>query len=150
MGRADEAVMQQFEATFQLPQLVVHEAGGWRLSVRPGQITLGSMVLSAADGALDFASIHVEASKNLTASIAVAERVAKGLFGAVRINLACLMMKDPVVHFHVLPRYDAEIERYGQRWQDRDWPGPPTFGKVDTSTSVVDAMTEDIRGFLSA
>ena len=148
MRRADETVMEQFETTFQLPQLVVHEAGGWRLSVRPGQITLGSMVLSAADGALDFASLDVAPSEHLTASIAVAERVGTELFGAVRINLACLMMKDPVVHFHVLPRYDAEVERYGQRWHDQDWPGPPSFRKVDTPAEVRSAITADIRRFL--
>ena len=150
MAHAQRSVMQEFESAFRLPEFVVHERGGWRLSVRPGQITLGSMVLSVADGALDFTSIDGSTAQELTAACAVAERTANGLYGAVRINLACLMMKDPVVHFHVLPRYGEGVERYGQTWEDADWPGPPTFRKVETSEEVLQAVRDDIRSFLAA
>jgi diadenosine tetraphosphate (Ap4A) HIT family hydrolase len=140
---ADEVA--EFRTNFQLDELTVTEHGDWVISVRPGQITLGSMVISTSRGELDFASVGRDSGGDLTEAFTTAERLAKETFGAVRINLACLMMKDPIVHFHVLPRYDAPVERYGHTWEDADWPGPPTFGPAPTSEETLAALTADLR-----
>ena len=135
----------EFRSNFRLDELTIVEHGDWILSVRPGQITLGSMVISTGRGELDFASINPASGSDLAEAFAIAERLAKDVFGAVRINLACLMMKDPIVHFHVLPRYDREVERYGQTWLDGDWPGPPTFGPAPTTDETLAAIAADLR-----
>ena len=36
-----------------------------------------------------------------------------------------LMMVDPDVHFHVLPRYDGTRSFAGRAFGDDAWPGPP-------------------------
>jgi len=36
-----------------------------------------------------------------------------------------LMMVDPDVHFHVLPRYENPREFGGRTHNDRFWPKPP-------------------------
>jgi diadenosine tetraphosphate (Ap4A) HIT family hydrolase len=141
---ADTGTMAAFRDTFRLDGLTVHAARGWALSVRPGQLTLGSMVISSEDGHLDFSGFDADTSAGLADAFALAERLAKDLFGAVRVNLVCLMMKDPVVHFHVVPRYEQPVERYGLTWEDADWPGPPTFGPAPTSDEVLRALAEDL------
>ena len=142
---ADVQVMKDFRKTFRLDELTIRDRQGWTLSVRPAQITLGSMVVSSTAGHLDFQAIEREESVGLSAAFADAERVAKATFGAVRINIVCLMMKDPVVHFHVLPRYDRVVERYGATWRDADWPGPPTFGPAPTADTVLRSMVEELK-----
>lgn len=77
--------------------------------------------------------------------LGIAEHLAKEQFAAVRINVICLMMKDPVVHFHVLPRFDREMELYGERWRDEDWPGPPVLRRVETSEDVLLKMVQHLR-----
>jgi diadenosine tetraphosphate (Ap4A) HIT family hydrolase len=142
---ADDHTHRRFRETFQLEALTIQEADGWILSVRPAQLTLGAMVISSARGHLDFQQLDPQEAGGLAAAVAVAERLAKEELGAVRINLACLMMKDPVVHFHVLPRYDRPIERYDITWEDQDWPGPPTFSKVETPQNVLEELVADLK-----
>lgn len=134
-----------FREKFRLDDLALVERDGWVLSLRPGQLTLGSMVLSVASGTQDLARLTPEQGAGLGACLGLAERLARAHLGAVRINALCLMMQDPVVHFHILPRFDAELERYGQHWQDRDWPGPPVVRPVHTAEPVLQAIYADLR-----
>lgn len=143
---ASNDTISAFRETFRLDELTIIADQRWNLSVRPGQLTLGAMVLSSERGHLDFQGFDSDDAVGMTRMIGVAERLAKQHLGAVRINLACLMMKDPIVHYHVLPRYDGPVERYGQTWTDEDWPGPPTFGKTSTSDNILHAIRDDLAG----
>jgi diadenosine tetraphosphate (Ap4A) HIT family hydrolase len=142
---ASEQIVREFRETFRLDTLSFRDSQGWTLSVRPGQITLGAMVISSSRGRLDFQDLDGDEAVGLSGAFALTERLAKDVFGAVRINLACLMMKDPIVHFHVVPRYDRPVERYGRTWEDADWPGPPTFPKVDTPAETLHALASDLK-----
>jgi diadenosine tetraphosphate (Ap4A) HIT family hydrolase len=144
--RADEQTMAAFRDTFRLEELTISDEGGWTISVRPGQITLGAMVISSSSGLLDFQDLDEDTSVGLSTAFALAEQLAKERLGAVRVNLVCLMMKDPVVHFHVLPRFDRPVERYGRTWEDADWPGPPTFGPAPVDDAVLQALVRDLGG----
>ena len=141
---ASEA-LSEFQERFRLDELTVCERGEWVVSVRPGQITLGSMVVSSAAGVLTFESLDREAQADLGETFGMVERLAKSCFGAVRVNIVCLMMKDPVIHFHVLPRFDRVVEYSGRSWEDLDWPGPPTFGPAPTDDDVLLAVCETLR-----
>ena len=39
-----------------------------------------------------------------------------------------LMMVDPNVHFHVIPRYSEPRSWNGIEFPDAGWPGPPQLG----------------------
>lgn len=117
-------VLTGFAAEFRLPELVLIRKQHWTLSLRPAQVTLGSMVISANEAATSFAEVGTDAAAELLATMADAERVARRL-GAERVNFLALMMKDPLVHLHVLPRYSAPVEFAGRTWTDDAWPGPP-------------------------
>jgi len=43
-------------------------------------------------------------------------------FGAEKFNYFALMMKDPQVHFHLIPRYSKPVEFQGRVYKDVDWP----------------------------
>lgn len=137
--------LEDFRATFRLDELTVAESGGWVLSTRPGQLTLGAMVLSIQSGATGWAQVSAVEGQGLTTELAKADHLATSLFGADRINVICLMMKDPVIHFHVIPRYSSQVERYGRTWVDTDWPKPPTFGGADDEPRLLGRITEELR-----
>lgn len=145
---ADDAVLAEFRSTFRLDDLTLVADQHWVLSVRPAQLTLGAMVVSAAGGEQRFAQLGSEQGRGLTEILGGAERLALEVYGAVRINVVALMMKDPVVHFHVLPRYDRAVERHGVTWGDGDWPGPPTFGPAPTDEAVLLAIRDELRAAL--
>ena len=134
-----------FKSIFRVEELTVESGDGWTLSVRPGQLTLGAMVVSASDGEQWFADLAPDLGAGVLARVATAERLAKQVYGAERVNVVALMMKDPVVHFHVLPRYSSAVERYGREWRDEDWPGPPTFGSSATEDDVLFAVRDELR-----
>ena len=48
-----------------------------------------------------------------------------------------LMMVDPHVHFHVIPRYDGSRSFGGMSFPDRAWPGPPDL----KSAVAIDDLT---------
>lgn len=149
MTRPDiDTDLQAFRKTFRLDELTLDSRGGWVLSLRPGQLVLGSMVLSLASGGQDLAALTAAEGAGLAEGLGRAERLARETLGAVRINALCLMMQDPVVHFHILPRYAGPVTRLGVTWQDADWPGPPVIRPVDTPETLLRALRDDLRAHL--
>ena len=49
--------------------------------------------------------------------------------GYAKINYLMLMMVDPHVHFHVLPRYEGERSACGVTVRDAGWPKAPALGR---------------------
>lgn len=141
----DNGDLQAFRAKFRLDDLHLVRRDGWVLSLRPGQLTLGAMVLSVASGAQDLAALDDGEALGLTRGLGLAERLAREVYGAARINALCLMMQDPVVHFHILPRYGAPVTRHGRLWQDADWPGPPRICPAETPEPVLKALLDELR-----
>lgn len=125
---ADEpnSVLTGFAAAFRLPELALLRGMHWTLSLRPEQITLGSMVISANGPITSFSEAKSEtgAENELLSMMSCAERVSNEL-GADKINFLALMMKDPLLHFHVLPRFRKPVNFLGLTWTDDEWPGPP-------------------------
>lgn len=144
-GAGQAGDLAEFRHRFRLDDLTLVEWDGWVLSLRPGQLTLGSMVLSVASGTQDLARLTQEEGAGMAAGLGLAECVARDHLGAVRINALCLMMVDPVVHFHILPRYAGPVTRHGVTWRDADWPGPPAIGPCDTPDPVLRALHKDLR-----
>src|SRR3546814_6490735 len=78
--------------------------------------------------------------------IAAIERMLGGFVAYERINYLMLMMVDPDVHFHVIPRYSIlrifeEIE-----FNDAGWPGPPALAEAVALTDAqFDALTTPLR-----
>ena len=58
-----------------------------------------------------------------------------------------LMMVDPDVHFHVLPRYETPREYEGMTFTDEAWPGPP---QITAALEVPDAVMQALKKDLAA
>lgn len=117
---------------FGFPDTIVAETDRWAVLLRPQQATLGALVLACREPVKALSEVSPEAFAELHGLVARAERMLKAEFAYDKINYLCLMMVDPDVHFHVLPRYAGERQFDGMSFADPGWPGVPNLGHAPT------------------
>lgn len=114
--------------------------------MRPTQTTLGALVVSCQNGATRLERLDTEEQAGLGGLLATCDRVLREAYGCELVNYLALMLVDPVVHFHVIPRYSRPIERFGVKWVDTDWPKPPALGDPNTvAESVLSAIASELQ-----
>ena len=114
------------------PSTLIADYGHWCVLLRPAQATLGALVLVCKDEARAFSGISAGAFAELSAVTREIEAGLSAFRPYDKINYLMLMMVDPDVHFHVLPRYAAAQEFQGHAFADRGWPGVPELGGAVT------------------
>ena len=90
---------------FGYPAGLVREYRHWAVLLRPAQVTLGALVLAALSNATAFSALPPAAFTELHQVTGDIEAGLARFQPHDRINYLMLMMVDPHVHFHVLPRY---------------------------------------------
>jgi len=131
---------------FGYPATLVAEYAHWLVLLRPAQPTLGSLVLAARSDATAFGDLLGEAHAELKQATAAIEQALRALVAYEKLNYLMLMMVDPHVHFHVIPRYEGERSFEGASFADAGWPGPPELSaavKLDETTR--DRLRERLR-----
>ena len=117
---------------FGYPATLVKELRHWLVLLRPAQVTLGSLVLAAKSGVTAYGALPAEAFAEQGVAVAAIERALAQFTRFERINYLMLMMVDPQVHFHVIPRYHGTRHWYGVDFPDCGWPGPPQLASAIT------------------
>ena len=110
---------------FGYPGSLLHEYRSWVVLLRPAQPTLGSMILACKEDATALGAVSAEAWADLALATADLEHAVRTTFDHQKINYLALMMVDPQVHFHVIPRYSTSREFEGSSFADPTWPKPP-------------------------
>ncbi len=115
---------------FGWPATLIAEFDHWLVLLRPAQPTLGSLVLAAKSDATAFAGLPGEAHAELKRVTGAIEAALARFTGYARLNYLMLMMVDPHVHFHVIPRYEGAREWGGVAFPDAGWPAVPQLGEA--------------------
>jgi diadenosine tetraphosphate (Ap4A) HIT family hydrolase len=131
---------------FGYPETLVAEYGHWVVLLRPAQPTLGSLVLAARGQSTAFSELAPDAFAELA-------RVTQDLEGRLRecvryakINYLMLMLVDPHVHFHVIPRYEGQRSAAGVTAGDKGWPKAPALGEaVELSPAQIGGLAGWLR-----
>jgi len=133
---------------FGYPTTLVEEYRHWLVLLRPAQPTLGSLVLAAKGEATAFSQLGAEAFGEMER---VVRDIESALADAVRfekINYLMLMMVDPHVHFHVIPRYEGDRSASAVTVRDAGWPKVPALGEaVELAEAQVRQLVEHLKGF---
>jgi diadenosine tetraphosphate (Ap4A) HIT family hydrolase len=133
--------MNQTINRFGYPETLIAEYPHWVVLLRPSQPTLGSLVLAAKSDALAFAELPAAAFAELAGIVSDIETALRARVQYQKINYLMLMMADPNVHFHVIPRYEGEREAEGVKVPDKGWPKPPVLGEaVDLNPKQIAAL----------
>jgi len=118
--------------TFGYPQTLVHEYEHWCVLLRPAQVTLGSLVMICKEDATQFCDISQDAFSQMKQVTGDIEANLKKFRKWDKINYLMLMMVDPQVHFHVIPRYGEAQKFKGRQYRDTGWPAVPQLGDAIT------------------
>ncbi|MCA1662199.1 MAG: HIT family protein [Novosphingobium sp.] len=118
---------------FGWPGTLVREFDHWAVLARPAQPTLGSLVLAAKSQATAFGELPAEAHAELKQAATAIEAALGKAVGYAKLNYLMLMMVDPHVHFHVIPRYKGAREwpkgqKDAREFVDVGWPRVPDLG----------------------
>ena len=128
------------------PQTLLATVGAWQVLVRPKQATLGALVLAHSGPAERFSDLAAIDMTDLGTAVRRIETALAGAFAYDKINYLMLMMVDPHVHFHVLPRYARPRDFEGTSFADSGWPGPPDLGAGHAAdAALIEALRTAIR-----
>ena len=110
---------------FGYPDSIIRDFENWTVLLRPKQATLGALVLACKEPVNDFGQVSAAGFSELQRVTRAMEAALKQAFDYQKLNYLMLMMVDPDVHFHVLPRYSGLRQMAGLDFDDPGWPGPP-------------------------
>ena len=138
--------MNQTMKKFGYPITNVKEYNHWCVLLRPEQTTLGSLILICKEDVGKYSDISNEAFQEYPLVIRSIEITLSSMFSYEKINYLMLMMVDPNVHFHIIPRY-AESKVYeGEVFYDFGWPGVPELSKHNhIGRKLFDDLKEDLK-----
>lgn len=127
------------QVAFGYPDSLIHSYKYWTVHLRPKQATLAALVLVCSEDVHAFSDISVEAASELSQIVRDTEGVLSQLFAYDKINWLMLMMVDPHVHFHIIPRY-VDVRTFSHvEFSDPGWPGQPDLGYTNPCPDSVRA-----------
>lgn len=127
---------------------LIKEYEHWKLLVRNRNTTLGNCVLIIKEDIREWGKVSKEANAELSEIIGALEFALKKAFNYDKINYLALMMKDPQVHFHVIPRYAEKREFAGLEWLDEGWPKMPPGKKEDLPPKILHTIKQEIQKYI--
>ncbi|MFW6249378.1 MAG: HIT family protein [Bacteroidota bacterium] len=138
--------MQSTLEKFGYPASLIKELDHWMVLLRPQQVTLGSLILIEKSGQTRFSDLSSESFIEYGQIVKKLERALESLFRYDKINYLMLMMVDPEVHFHVIPRYGGEQEFGAVSFIDAGWPGLPELSSyTELTTEIREKMIKALR-----
>ena len=117
---------------FGLPATLIADYKHWNVLLRPAQVTLGSLILGAKGEWMALSQIPPQAFAELAHVTRCVETGLKNFTAYDKINYLMLMMVDPHVHFHVIPRYATPRRFEDLEFPDAAWPGQPNMAGATT------------------
>lgn len=134
-----------FREKFRTEALVVHRTASWTWSVRPVHTTLGAGILSLSRYAASMADLATEETAELATMARVIEGSLRVAFAFDKINYLMLMMNDPHVHYHVMPRYASARTFAETTWTDTGWPALPALAGEPADDAVLARVRDTLR-----
>ena len=125
-------MINQTISRFGYPGSLVREYGHWLVLLRPAQVTAGSLILAAKGEATAYGALPAAAFAEKGQAVADMEMALRHVIAYEKLNYLMLMMVDPHVHFHVIPRYPGSRSFAGLELADQGWPGPPDLKSAIT------------------
>lgn len=122
---------------------IIKEFEHWVVLFREKQVTIGSVIIMSKE--LDkqsLGTISSEAWGEFGKVSKFVEKIITEAFGAEKFNYLALMMFDPEVHFHVVPRYSQPVTFDGIEFIDPDWPNATRKIALELNDETLSAIRQ--------
>jgi diadenosine tetraphosphate (Ap4A) HIT family hydrolase len=116
---------------FGYPGALIKEYDYWYWLLRPEQITLGSSILITKECYFNYSDLTREHFLEFGKIVKEIEKTLGNTFNFDKMNYLMLMMVDPSVHYHVIPRYENIRILNDKEYIDNGFPGIPNFTFVN-------------------
>ncbi len=116
---------------FGYPASMINEYNHWYLLLRPEQVTIGSLILITKNKETNYSSLSNDSFVEFGNIVKDIEGIIHSAFSFDKINYLMLMMVDPEVHYHIIPRYSKDIHFNNETFKDNGWPGLPKFSEFN-------------------
>jgi diadenosine tetraphosphate (Ap4A) HIT family hydrolase len=124
---------------------LIKEYDHWVVLFRDNQVTPGSLIImDKTVAARSLGDVSGEAWAEFGKVCKDVEEWVVKAFNATKFNYVALMMKDPEVHFHVIPRYDRAVEIDGQKFTDQDWPLKTELKETEMNDKTKELIKQEI------
>lgn len=134
------------QTRFGYPHTLIAEYDHWCVLLRAQQPTLGSLVLVCKQEETEFSKISQSAFGELKQVTGDIETNLKAFRPFEKINYLMLMMVDPHVHFHVLPRYSSTQTFEDCEFPDKGWPVAPDLGaNINLENGLMAPLLAEIK-----
>jgi diadenosine tetraphosphate (Ap4A) HIT family hydrolase len=139
-----------FNTKFQVAEMHLSKNRSWTWSLRPVQATIGSGILSLNRYAESMSNLSPLEGEDLISMMGTIESVLKKTFNYQKMNYMMLMMVDPHIHFHVIPRYSDIINFEHIVFKDNGWPALPRLddNKDSVSKEVILKLRDYIKTYV--
>ena len=115
---------------------------------RDKQVTIGSVIIMSKElDGVSLGEVSPEGWAEFGLVCRETEALLNDVFGAEKFNYLALMMIDPEVHFHVIPRYSQPVVFEGQTFVDPDWPGATKRVAMDLDAGVLDHIRQAMLSY---
>ena len=133
-----------FMSKFKPNENKIKEFENWIVVIREKQVTLGASVIILKRQTDSLSDLTGEEMAEFPIILKWYEETCKRCFGAEKFNYIVAMMKDNFVHYHAFPRYSKSFEKYGEVWQDIDWPKVVNFRNIEIERVVLNQVIQDM------
>ncbi|HEC63935.1 MAG TPA: hypothetical protein ENI23_01430 [bacterium] len=130
---------------FKADETLIKEYKYWKLLLHLKQNKLGRMVAILKREAFPLSKINPEEMSEYSEVVKDAEGALEKSFGAYLVQHLCLMFKDKQVHFHIIPRYEEEIEFAGETWVDSGEADPLVQEVDEIEAEPMDLIIKEIK-----
>lgn len=130
---------------FGYPESLIRDYEHWVVLLRPTQVTVGSLVIAAKSEATHLGQLSDAEWAEFAKVSQDCEQLTRTEFDAVKFNYLALMMKDPNVHFHFIPRYASPVRLNGIEYKDPDWPLKTELVSLDMPLEDFEAVKSKLQ-----
>lgn len=130
---------------FGYPNSLLKEYKHWYWLLRPKQVTIGSSILITKKHYYNYSDLPKECFIEFEQVVKDTEEILFKDFEYKKINYLMLMMNDPSVHFHVIPRYAESIIFKKKEFKDVGYPDQPNLLFVNETNET---EFNEIRNFI--
>lgn len=134
-----------FKEKFRIKELAIQEFESWIVSLRPKQVTLGSLIMSLKRECPNLGELTTEEATEMGVVFNYIEELLRKNFNPDKINYLVLMMIDHQVHFHIIPRYEKEVTFNNKVFIDEKWPTPPDILLDISDESLLSELLKEFK-----